>query len=274
MITVVFWNLAKNRSTLAHVKCLAQLRSVDVFIFAECPRNLKPAIRDLDTLGQGKYYEPSYVKSKIRLVTRISHGEILPRFTASGREMAVWSVRAPNLKPPELLIAAAHLGSKVGGNTPGSQFSVAKEIAAEIAEVEDDRQHRNTVFVGDCNMSPFDPGMTIATGLHGPMTMQLASLPDRLHRGVHYRRFYNPMWAMFGDRTPGPPGTHYWRSSMLENHYWSILDQVLLRPGIASRLHALEIIDSDGYHSLVSGDGAPDKRHLSDHLPICFQIDL
>jgi endonuclease/exonuclease/phosphatase family metal-dependent hydrolase len=162
----------------------------------------------------------------------------------------------------------------MGGATQFTQAALASQVAAEIAEIEDERSHRNTVFVGDFNMSPFDPGMTLVTGMHGLMTQQLAEKADRRHHSKNYRRFYNPMWGFFGDRTPGPPGTHYWRSSVIENHHWAILDQVLLRSSIASKLHTLNIIANDGTHSLFGNDGAPDKRVLSDHLPIHFALDI
>jgi hypothetical protein len=52
------------------------------------------------------------------------------------------------------------------------------------------------------------------------------------------------------------------------------LDQVLLRPALIDRLATLEILDHDGKHSLLAPDGTPDKRYLSDHLPIHFELDV
>jgi hypothetical protein len=53
-----------------------------------------------------------------------------------------------------------------------------------------------------------------------------------------------------------------------------MFDQVLLRPGLIDSLVTLEILDSDGSHSLLARDNAPDKDHLSDHLPIIFELDI
>ncbi|HEY7328913.1 MAG TPA: hypothetical protein VH592_14815, partial [Gemmataceae bacterium] len=123
-------------------------------------------------------------------------------------------------------------------------------------------------------MNPYDPGMTLVTGIHALMTAQLARMRDRLYRKRRYRRFYNPMWGLFGDRTQGPAGTHYWRSNQPHNTHWAMFDQVLIRPALIDRLSTLEILDHDGKHSLLAADGAPDKGHLSDHLPIHFELDI
>lgn len=82
------------------------------------------------------------------------------------------------------------------------------------------------------------------------------------------------MWSLFGDRTPGPPGSHYWRSSVLHNPFWGILDQVLVRPAIMERLVDLRILETDGQHSFLAADGTPDKEHMSDHLPVLFRLNI
>jgi hypothetical protein len=92
------------------------------------------------------------------------------------------------------------------------------------------------------------------------MTVSLSRMADRVYRRRRYRRFYNPMWGLFGDRTPGPAGTFYWRNGPVHSPHWSILDQVLVRPALIDHLTDLEILDNDGQHVLVAGDGAPDKQ--------------
>jgi len=106
------------------------------------------------------------------------------------------------------------------------------------------------------------------------MTKRLAAREDRNRKGKLYRRFYNPMWGLFGDRPPGPAGTFFWRSSATSNPHWHIFDQVLLRPSLMDRLRNLQVLEGDGYSSLFASDGAPSKDHLSDHLPLLFQLEI
>ena len=274
MITILFWNIAKKESVLDHLICLEHTHSIDVFIFAECPEDLKPAIRNLNSLGVGAYREEANVRAKVRALTRLGTKDFTHRYSSLGREMAIWSIKTPKLNPAEALIAGIHLPSKIGGSNETDQALIAREVIEELVDMEDNCKHRNTIIVGDFNMHPYDPGMTSVTGVHGLMTRELAELPDRRHRDRQWRRFYNPMWGLFGDRTPGPAGSHYWRSSVLHNPYWGMLDQVLVRAPLIERLDDLHILDHDGNHTLVGSDGAPDKGHLSDHLPVLFRLDI
>ncbi len=214
------------------------------------------------------------MKAKVRALTRLGQKEFIHRFSSLNREMAVWSIATSKLRSTEVLLAGVHLPSKSGGAKDTDQASIAREVVEELNDVEDRHNHRSTVVVGDFNMHPYDAGMTSVTSFHGLMTKDLAGLPDRLHRRQPRRRFYNPMWGLFGDRTPGPSGSYYWRASVLHNPYWGMLDQVLLRPMLINSLGALHILDHDGNHTLVGPDGAPDKKHISDHLPILFRLDI
>jgi hypothetical protein len=274
VVSILFWNLAGNPAILPHLRCLGRNRSVDIFLLAESPADLGAAVEGLNTLRRGIYREAGRVRPKVRVLTRLAPPEFDHLFTTIGGETGIWSIRAPKLIPSEVLLATTHLPAKVGGHTAAAQAQDAGDVAAELAEFEDGRNHRNTVFVGDFNMNPYDPGMTLVMGVHGLMTAQLARKGDRLYRKRRYRRFYNPMWGFFGDRTHGPAGTHFWRSAQPHNTHWAMFDQVLLRPALINSLAHLEILENDGQHSLLAVDGAPDKAHLSDHLPIIFQLDV
>lgn len=83
------------------------------------------------------------------------------------------------------------------------------------------------------------------------------------------------MWGLFGDRTPGPPGSYYWKASaVLHNTCWSIPDQVLVRPGLIDRLRDVLVLSEDGTHPLTDDRGIPHGDHLSDRLPVMFRLDL
>jgi hypothetical protein len=88
------------------------------------------------------------------------------------------------------------------------------------------------------------------------------------------RRFYNPMWGLFGHRSPGAAGSFYWKSSAPHNPHWVIVDQVLVRASMVLTLMGLEILVSDGTHSLTKKDGTPDWSYESDHLPVVAKFDL
>jgi len=265
LLTLLFWNIANNPACLAHLPCLVQASDIDVFILAECPENVN--LEALNALGKGNYLLEQNANAKVQAVTRLNPQFFIHRYTSLGKEMAVWSMMPANSEQ-EILIAGVHLTSKFGGTTETDQALIASEIIGELNEVEDLQGHRNTIMIGDFNMQPYDPGMTSPIGIHGLMTQRLAVRPDRVHRRKLRRSFYNPMWGLFGDRTSGPPGSHYWHSSALSNTHWGILDQVLLRPILTEYLKDVMILETDGRHVLLDSNDAPSAKHLSDHLPL------
>lgn len=265
LITLLFWNIAKNPVCLEHLPCLARKHEVDVFILAECPDGVN--LEELNALGIGDYQLELNANAKVQAITRLDLQAFIHRYTSLGREMAVWATVIPNTSF-EILVAGVHLASKFGGTTEADQTAIASEVIAELNGVEDREQHRNTVMIGDFNMQPYDPGMINLIGMHGLMTKQLAARPDRTYRQKLRRSFYNPMWGLFGDRTVGPPGSHYWQASVLSNTHWGILDQVLLRPNLTEHLRNVVILGDDGKHSLLDDDEIPSSKHLSDHLPV------
>jgi endonuclease/exonuclease/phosphatase family metal-dependent hydrolase len=225
----------------------------------------------LNRIGQGVYHEASAGRDvKVRFVTRLRPDQVSWSFTGEIRGATVWQVNRTTR--PFILLAAAHLPAKMGGVRDTDQQGWAQWLAEDLVEIEDARKSRATVLVGDFNMNPYDAGMVSAAGLHGLMTEDLARKDDRRHRGMQFRRFYNPAWGLFGDRSPGPPGTYFWEASVPSNPHWHILDQVLLRPELISSLRELRIVDHDGTESLLS-KGIPRKSDRSDHLPLLFRLD-
>lgn len=148
----------------------------------------------------------------------------------------------------------------------------------DIRKVERDMQPTRTILVGDLNMNPFEDGITGADGIHGVMSHSIVTAENkRTKRTVQqreYEYFYNPMWGLFGDRTPGPSGTYFARSTGAISYFWYMLDQVLVRPSLMGKLKDVRILDSDGSQSLVTKSGRPDTKNGSDHLPLLFRIGL
>jgi hypothetical protein len=156
-------------------------------------------------------------------------------------------------------------------NDQTSAFTI---LARRIATTEDGLSNNRTILVGDFNANPFDPGVVSAFGLHAMMTKKIALKRVRTVQGESCPYFYNPMWGLFGDGTPGPAGTYYLHSSKPINHFWNMYDQVLLRPELVGALQELRILDTDGNQSLLTAVGVPDKDGASDHLPVLFRLDI
>ena len=271
MLTFLFWNI--NRKPLASIIAnLTVSHDVDVLVLVEC--EIGPA-RMLRTLNDGRpaqfHFSPDRACDRIAIYTRFP-GDFLEPLSKSPRT----TIRRLSLPArTEILLAAAHLPSKLHWEA-GSQASECALFAQDVRDVEEQIGHSRTILVGDLNMDPYEDGLIAASALNAVMTRQLALRGRRTVQGRKFPFFYNPMWGLFGDAAPGPPGTYYYESSQHVAAFWHIFDQVLIRPELLDRFHSdsLRILDENGGIPFLNDRGLPDASAASDHLPVLFQLDL
>ena len=268
-ISFLFWNV--NRQQLRErVARLVVVHSADVVILAECAMQSAVVSRTLSDATGDTFRVVPGSGSELRLFTRLPLAGWQPFIREPLDAWLGYRVAVPDV--PEFLLFAAHLPSKIQTEEPDRTLT-AHLLGEDVNRLEQHAGHRRTVVVGDLNGNPFESPIAGAFGLHGMMSRDLARRDDRRIRGREYAMFYNPMWGLFGDRTPGPPGTYYRSSSQSVNYFWNTYDQVLLRPEIMDQLNGLRVLDSDGMESLLTVNGLPDATNASDHLPILFRLD-
>jgi hypothetical protein len=269
MASFLFWNL--NRQPLGdRIARAAAHYSADFVLLAECLMPPAQVLAELNARSDPpNFVYPFSQGSRIQIYTRRPAKSVIDEFNSPRM-----TIRQVDLGPPPgILLAVVHFQSK-GPWDRDDQTLESTALAADIARAEDQAGHQRTILVGDFNMNPFDPGVIGAQALHATMTRGLAGRGEREIGGKTYRFFYNPMWGHFGDRTPGPPGTYYLRSSKPGHYFWNMYDQLLLRPALTGLLDDLQILDTDGHTSLLTKNGLPKESDGSDHLPILFRLRL
>jgi endonuclease/exonuclease/phosphatase family metal-dependent hydrolase len=254
-----------------HLVRMASSYGVDVLLLAESGFTPAELVSALNAVNSGTYCYPQSNSSRIQLFTRLPTTAITDQFNdSSDGRLTIRRLTTPSGQV--LLLAALHFQSQMVWDSE-DQALQATILHRDIVETEDVVGHQRTVLVGDLNMNPFDSGVVGAQALNAVMTRELARTEDRTVAGRPYRFFYNPMWACFGDRTPGPPGTYFHASSSPSNHFWHVFDQVLLRPSLMDVLTEVRILEDDGHESLLTGRGRPRATEVSDHLPILFRLN-
>ena len=271
MISFLFWNI--NRKNLQRsIASLTRRYEVDVLMLAECQIEIGTMLRELNKRGgSGYHYSPGIGCEKIEVFTQFPRQFIQPVYETS--RLTIRHLRLPGLT--NILLAITHLPSKLHWNEH-SQAAECVEVSTSIRTAERKVGHARTVLVGDLNMNPFEDGMVNANGLHGVMSRSIAQKGTRVVQSREYPFFYNPMWGLLGDGTPGPSGTYYYSNAEHRVFFWNMFDQVLVRPDLLKRLdnRGLEILESDGEVSFLSNKGLPDKNVASDHLPVMFRLVL
>ncbi len=272
MVTILFWNLF-NKTLLRSIENLAFQHTVDMIILAECAIDPTELLIALNQHAPAAYhFAPSPGCTKIRIFTKFS-AEYLPIILEDER-LTIRELRKPN-SALTLLLAALHFPSQLYSDEfdQSAQTPIYTDL---IRRAEELAGHQRTLVIGDFNMNPFSRGMVQANGFHGVMSRQIAQKRSRTIRNQDYPFFYNPMWSLLGDATPGPSGTYYYNPSNYASYYWHMFDQVLLRPDLLDSFENqnLQILDADGKQSLLTRSGQPDKENRSDHLPILLKLNI
>lgn len=272
MLTFLFWNL-HNKPLQRSVINLTHKHNVDIVILAECRIDPSYLLVALNQHTNRIYdYAPGFACKKIQIFTRFPSE--YATVVLEDERLTARNVQTPSANSPILLIGL-HLPSKSFWDE--SDQAVESAVFSNlIKQAEKIVNHQRTLLVGDFNMNPFDRGIVNANGFHGVMSKQIARRKGRIVQGRNYSYFYNPMWGLFGDATPGPPGTYFYSEAGHAGYFWHMFDQVLLRPDLLESFEHtnLKILDTDGEVSLVTTDGCPDADKASDHLPLLFQLDV
>jgi len=271
MTSFLYWNLnAKPRSEI--VARLAYRHDIDVIMLAECSIPPVVLLSELNRSETLYHYSEQVACNKIELYTKFPGGFIPPIHEED--RLTVRHLQLPGLM--DILLAVVHFPSKLRWSSDSQAFE-CHELAGSLKEAENRIGHSRTVLVGDLNMNPFETGVVSANGLHGVMTRTIAERETRVVQGRQYQFFYNPMWSLLGDASPGPSGTHFYGAAEHACYFWNMFDQVLIRPALLDRFSNtdLQILESDGQTSFVSAQtGRPDPNVASDHLPLIFSLRL
>jgi hypothetical protein len=222
--------------------------------------------------GGLSYHFPRTECERIQIFTKFPRDYLVP--LAESQRTSIRHLRLPVLE--DILLASAHLPSKLHGDGDENSLFACRVLAQEIDRVEAKVGHRRTIVVGDLNADPFEPAISSANGLHAVMSRRVAHRGERVVQGQVVPFFYNPMWCHLGDHNEAHCGTYYYDSGGALNYYWHAFDQVLVRPALVAgfRQRELEIITRVGPHRLVTERGVPNAESASDHLPLLFRIDL
>lgn len=271
-MNLAFWNLNK-KDLGGELRDLVRACGLHLLILAECSLSDDEVLDAVNT-GSG----PDFVKDPFNGFSRIRFFYTKLELRAfsddeeEGSHVAIRRVRLP--QGGDVTLVAVHLRSKRESDV-ADQTVQAQRLRKKIEEAEAAAEHDRTLVLGDFNMNPFEQGLVAAEALHAVMDRRTARKCERTVQKQRRKFFFNPMWSRLGDASDGPPGTYYYVRSSQVCFFWNTFDQVLLRPSLlpACEDRDIEVMTSIGDHSLLRGDGRPDARRYSDHLPLFVRLD-
>ena len=147
------------------------------------------------------HYAPSLNCPKLQIFTRFPNEFLSPVWESD--RLTVRQLKTPSMAQ-DILVAAIHLPSKVNWEE-ADQAAESPFYSDWIKQAEKQVGHQRTIVIGDFNMNPYEKGMVNASGFNAAMSRSIAMNRKRVLQGLHYPFFYNPMWSLMGDLSPGSP---------------------------------------------------------------------
>jgi exonuclease III len=265
MYRVIFWNVNK-KDLRGHVCSIAATTNADAIVLNENSVKAAGTLAALQSRVSKSFSYPKVISDKrFQCFCRTQSMDLSE--VHSGNRL---SVRRMIIDSRTCLLALFH-GVDMRNYDTSERQSFAQCASDELRMVTDGQGTKHLVILGDFNMNPYDTGMGLAAGFNAMMTKACTAPGQRTHNGKCYEYFYNPMWSLFGDNTPGPPGTVHDTSSQ-GPYGWSMLDQVLLHHTMIDRFHNVQILTHAGTTPLTNPNGRPDASAASDHLPILVDL--
>ena len=272
---ILFWNTGK-RPVVHLLRDASRLWDVDVLVLAELASPIADVVSTLN-----RDAEQAYFPAQERIAQRVARPLYMLTRLPESRVKAIRDSAGVTVKQvfpiigPDFTIVAVHLSSKLFQHSEDQALRVVS-ITKDIEDIELQVGHRRTLVIGDFNMNPFERGLVSFNCFHAVMSRTTAQRRSR-RVGDHERSFfYNPMWNIFGDSPPSPPGSYYRRGAGQTEYFWHLFDQVLLRPDLLDyfRDDDLAVLRQIGQHSLLNNNGIPDRTRGSDHLPLFIELSI
>lgn len=270
MLRCLFWN--QGRRALPHVaEAAAAALRLDIFAVCETASTYRATLDALNRVA-AFHFTTGRVGDRFHIFTRFPSRYIGVRREAE--RFLILDVNLPARDPFFLMLL--HGPSKSAGWTPAAMALEMSYYAASLRDAQAEHDQSRAVVVGDFNMNPFEAGMVGATAFNAVMDARQARQGVRTVQERQYSYFYNPMWSLMGDLTPGPPATLFYDAHTQEELQWHMLDQVIVSPTMIEYLNlpSIRVVDTIGDHRLVTKQGRPRKSAYSDHLPLYFELLL
>lgn len=173
----------------------------------------------------------------------------------------------------DYLLCCLHLASSLFQGASARREIEIDSLCNDLKSITETSGLSEVVFVGDFNEDPYSKNILNVGRFHALPSFGDLENEFRTVEGSSFRKFYNPMWNLMGDKNCVPGTFYYSNSPDPEESYWHMLDQVIISKGLKTRfdVNKLEIITKTSQGPLKNDKGVPDKA-ISDHFPIVFEI--
>lgn len=259
---LLFWNTHRNNDINKYLASLVQDYKVDILIVSEYTAD-ENELHELLVAREVPLQKCNTIGcDRIQMWSNYAN-------IKAGMQDNYFSIQLIN---DEIILCATHLFTDLNGDSSEERSVVAAQMIAEIDTLGESSSSSKSIIIGDLNDMPYSKMCLNANVLHALPALNMDDSTTRTVRGTTYRKYYNPMWNLFGDFSY-PPGTYYLNKSSLYAPMWYMFDQVIISQDVIPQFNkeSLKIITACSYSDLKDKNFHPNKN-ISDHFPIFCEI--
>ena len=255
-----YWNLNNNAESVKLLKKFFGLFSNSAFAFSEF----------WDICDNVKTLEDQYIlwHDIVSKRTGVFCGQDFS-FNSEGA-YKYYSVYSFIYNDMNILLFVLHLKSQLQSERDAKKSSVAveREIDAFIKQ----RKCKHVILIGDFNLPHFEEIFLDFSSFNATNYYSKDYGDYKSFDGKSRLKYYNPISALHGDMSNGPPGTYYYNIAS-QSQAWHTYDQALISYPLAKYLKKTEccVLTKIGNTKLLTKKSRPNKI-FSDHLPIKIEF--
>ena len=260
-IKLLFWNLKRNSIDKYIIDIITE-NNIDICIFSEY-NGIKFENVLLGLKNDYILYNGNGGCDKITMIARKCYTIDVRR------EQNRYTIYSVSFSNEEYIIAGIHLQDNSHSDSDTRKLTI-RELITDINEQELFLKNKNTIVIGDFNASPFDEELVQKDAFNAVLFKDLIIKSEFVKvDDKKYRRFYNPMLNCISEDDSIYGSIYY--GSGIKTLYWYFYDQVIVRKGLANRIHDISIVKTIKNKKLLKS--VMPNKEISDHLPLIVEFE-
>ena len=252
---IIFWNVNNKKRAIDIIAKSDFIGTKRLFAFAE--------YWDIDDYISRQLYEKDFWIDDVKKRTGFVNSKLKLKLKEASRYYTQLSIDYNGI---EVYVWIVHLKAQLNSESVSDSLN-AELIKGIIGEI-NTKNLKHSLIIGDFNISHFDHKMFDFFLLNSTHYFNEEDPEEKVFDGYKRIKFYNPIAALSGDISKGPPGTHYYNLPN-QSQAWHVYDIALVSYSLSQYLdkEKCEIVTELNGFTLSKANGRPNTE-ISDHFPI------
>lgn len=256
---ITFWNVNNKKSAIDIIAKSDFFSTKRLIAFAE--------YWEIDDYISTQLYGKNFWIDDVKKRTGYVHSNLNLKLKEAVRYYTQLSIEYNDI---EIRTWIVHLKAQIDSEAVSD--SINAHVIKGIIDDINSKGFKYSLIIGDFNISHFDHKILDFFHLNSTYYFNEEDPEAKIFDGYKRIKFYNPIGALHGDLSKGPPGTYYYNLPN-QSQAWHTYDIALVSYSLSQYLdkEKCEIITELNGFNLSKNNGRPNPE-ISDHFPIRIKL--